>query len=151
MCENVEALQGFLTTGAPFDTSSRACQNPGARVDEDWTNKDETPIFATEQAFSREDRDDWYAIQHAAFLNTRDRDARDQQAAIITALLDRRSGLFAVYPQRLSSSTIDVFPESKRNDITVRARGKEHSSTASPRKAFLASYTPSWKKEAVWI
>ena len=131
-CSNIETLQEFLKTDAPFDTRSRARHNPSTGIDSDWTNRDETPRFSSELRFCREDSDDWYAIQHAAFLSPKDQDEWYQQADIMITLLNRQPGLFAVFPQRLFPPTSSVFPGEKRKQPNSSSSKDNGSQTEAP-------------------
>ena len=104
-CSNIETLRVFLDSGAPFETRARPRSTVGV---------DAAHFVEEGMVFDRNDREDWCPLQHAAFLDTRNENAREQQALFMTALLDRQPDLFAVYSQqfshRLSSLALDVFP-----------------------------------------
>ena len=109
---NLKTLQQFLATGVDFDARSRAQSDPAALVEADWADKDVTPRFAHHYwfKFQREDRDDWYAIQHVAYTKVSTGDPKDRQYAVMSTLLDRQPPLFAVYPQRLETLQRGYFP-----------------------------------------
>ena len=124
-CSNIETLRAFLETGAPFETRAGQRSTVGVQAAQF--------VFA-EGVFDRNDREDWYPLQHAAFLDTRNENAREEQALFMTALLDRQPDLFAVYSQqfsqRLSSIALDnVFPGEKKtqknNDQGSKVEGSE--------------------------